>query len=136
MFNGLRVVWAVWLVLLFSSLQGCQPEQSEKQHANNTTRQTQAASHEGEIAFADLPVEARKTLHVIKQGGPFAYPRDGVVFSNYEHILPKQARGYYREYTVKTPGAHNRGALRIVAGGPGEYYYSVDHYKSFKRIRE
>jgi ribonuclease T1 len=59
-----------------------------------------------------------------------------VVFGNFEHVLPKQARGYYHEYTVKTPGTRNRGIRRIVAGSPGEYYYSADHYQTFKRIRE
>ena len=75
-------------------------------------------------------------LQTIKRGGPFVYPRDGVVFKNYERILPKQARGYYREYTVKTPGAHNRGARRIISGKVNEYYYTSDHYKTFKRILE
>ncbi|QAU35339.1 ribonuclease [Janthinobacterium sp. 17J80-10] len=92
------------------------------------------------IAVRDLPVEARATFVLIKQGGPFPYSRDGVVFRNYEGILPKQKRGYYREYTVKTPGVRHRGARRIIAGGeppPGEeFYYTDDHYVSFKRIRE
>ncbi|HEX5338463.1 MAG TPA: ribonuclease domain-containing protein [Gallionella sp.] len=88
------------------------------------------------IAAAELPTEGRDTLRAIKQGGPFAYPRDGVVFKNYEKVLPKQSRGYYHEYTVKTPGARNRGARRIVCGQPAECYYSADHYKTFKRIRE
>jgi ribonuclease T1 len=88
------------------------------------------------IAVAELPAEARDTLRAIKQGGPFAYDRDGVVFKNYERILPKQPRGYYREYTVKTPGVRHRGARRIVCGLPVECYYSADHYQSFKRIRE
>src|SRR3989338_3001677 len=88
------------------------------------------------IAVAELPAEARDTLQAIKQGGPFAYERDGVVFKNYERILPKQPRGYYREYTVRTPGARNRGARRIVCGPPVECYYTADHYQTFKRIRE
>ncbi len=92
------------------------------------------------ITVSDLPVEARKVLVLIKAGGPFAYAKDGVVFSNRERILPKQPRGYYTEYTVKTPGAKNRGARRIVAGGDprasGEYYYTDDHYNTFKKIRE
>jgi len=72
------------------------------------------------IAVAELPAEARDTLRVIKQGGPFSYGRDGAVFMNYERALPSQSRGYYREYTVKTPGARNRGARRIVCGPPPE----------------
>lgn len=93
-----------------------------------------------EISANQLPQEARQTLVLIKKGGPFPYAKDGAVFGNYERILPKQKRGYYREFTVKTPGARNRGARRIVAGGDppsfGEYYYTDDHYATFQRIRE
>ena len=88
------------------------------------------------IVVAELPAEARDTLQAIKRGGPFAYERDGVVFRNYERILPRQPRGYYREYTVRTPGARHRGARRIVCGPLPECYYSADHYQTFKRIRE
>jgi ribonuclease T1 len=88
------------------------------------------------IAVVQLPSEARNTLQLIKNNGPFFYPRDGVVFGNYEHILPQQPRGYYHEYTVKTPGASNRGARRIVCGVVPECYYSDDHYRSFYRIME
>jgi guanyl-specific ribonuclease Sa len=90
----------------------------------------------GEISAASLPPEARETLRLIKKGGPFPYKQDNTVFSNYEGILPKQTKGYYHEYTVVTPGASTRGARRIVAGVPGEYYYTSDHYASFKRIVE
>lgn len=89
-----------------------------------------------EVAPGDLPPEARTTLHLIKQGGPFPYPRDGAVFGNYEKRLPLKARGYYREYTVPTPGARSRGARRIIAGKLGEHYYTDDHYRTFRRIRE
>ena len=89
-----------------------------------------------EIAIKQLPAEARQTLALIKAGGPFPYSKDGTVFSNREGLLPKRNRGYYKEYTVKTPGARDRGARRIVAGMPGEYYYTDDHYKTFKRIIE
>ena len=88
------------------------------------------------ITVAELPAEAHDTLQAIKQGGPFAYERDGVVFRNYERILPQRQRGYYREYTVRTPGARHRGARRIVCGPLPECYYSADHYQTFKRIRE
>ncbi|HJV82314.1 ribonuclease [Noviherbaspirillum sp.] len=92
------------------------------------------------IAVEDLPREAQKTLALIKKGGPFPYAKDGVVFGNYEGVLPKQKRGYYHEFTVRTPGARNRGARRIIAGGDptssGEYYYTDDHYATFKRIKE
>jgi len=88
------------------------------------------------IAAQDLPGEARDTLAIIKKGGPLPYSKDGTTFSNREHALPKRGRGYYREYTVKTPGTRNRGARRIIAGAPGEYYYTDDHYATFKRIKE
>lgn len=87
------------------------------------------------VAIADLPVEAQTTLELIRRGGPFPYRRDGVVFQNREKRLPDQPRGYYREYTVPTPGARDRGARRIVSGERDEYYYSSDHYRSFRRIR-
>ncbi len=96
------------------------------------------AEHAGSsvVAAAELPPEARDTLRLIKQGGPFPYERDGAVFSNFERKLPKKPRGYYHEYTVRTPGARNRGARRIISGEVSEYYYTADHYQSFKRIRE
>jgi ribonuclease T1 len=88
------------------------------------------------IAAMELPKQAQETIALIKAGGPFPYSRDGIAFSNREKILPKQKRGYYKEYTVKTPGAKNRGARRIVTGGEGQFYYSDDHYASFKRVLE
>ena len=92
-------------------------------------------------AFESLPIEARETLALIKAGGPFPFRQDGRVFSNREGLLPKQKRGYYREYTVKTPGARDRGSRRIVGGRCGdfgctEYFYTDDHYRSFRRIIE
>ena len=85
---------------------------------------------------AFLPPEARDTLRRIASGGPFAHSQDGAVFGNYEHRLPQQPRGYYHEYTVETPGAHNRGARRIITGGtpPQVHYYTDDHYRSFRRF--
>lgn len=90
----------------------------------------------GELPAARLPTEARATLELIKAGGPFPYRQDGRVFHNRERLLPPQQRGYYREYTVRTPGLRDRGPRRIVAGDPGEYYYTEDHYRSFRRIIE
>jgi ribonuclease T1 len=97
-----------------------------------------------EIGVEELPAEARQTLAQIKRGGPYAYRKDGAVFGNREKRLPAQSRGYYTEYTVKTPHSRDRGARRIVAGRgaerdpatSGEYYYTDDHYNSFRRIRE
>lgn len=90
----------------------------------------------GEIRAGQLPPEAREVVARIKQGGPFAYERDGIVFGNREKLLPAKARGWYREYTVRTPGERTRGARRIVAGRDGTLYYSDDHYRSFRRILE
>jgi ribonuclease T1 len=89
-----------------------------------------------EIAVAQLPAEARETLKLIKRGGPYPYERDGVAFGNFERLLPQRERGYYREYTVPTPGVKSRGARRIVSGKGGEFYYTDDHYRSFRRVRE
>jgi ribonuclease T1 len=92
------------------------------------------------VSVSQLPQEAQATLILIKQGGPFPYAKDGVVFGNYEGMLPRQRRGYYHEFTVKTPRARNRGARRIIAGGnpqtSGEYYYTDNHYQTFRRIQE
>ena len=91
------------------------------------------------VTLAELPPEAVKTHGLILSGGPFPYSKDGSVFGNRERMLPLQKRGFYREYTVRTPGARDRGARRIVCGGrqpaaPEACYYSADHYASFRRI--
>jgi guanyl-specific ribonuclease Sa len=85
---------------------------------------------------AFLPPQASATLALIARGGPFPHPQDGEVFGNYEHLLPNEPRGYYHEYTVETPGARTRGARRIITGGnpPNVYYYTDDHYRSFRRF--
>ena len=90
----------------------------------------------GEIEKKQLPREALETIELISKGGPFPYDRDGAVFGNREKLLPARERGWYREYTVRTPGERTRGARRIVAGRDGTLYYTDDHYKSFKRILE
>lgn len=87
------------------------------------------------IAISELPTEAVDTLGLIEAGGPFPFAKDGSVFGNREKFLPLEKSGYYREYTVPTPGSADRGARRIVVGGGGEAYYSPDHYQSFRRIR-
>ena len=86
------------------------------------------------VGASALPAEARRTLILIDQGGPFPYERDGVVFGNVERLLPQRPRGWYHEYTVPTAGEDDRGALRIVAGRDGTLYYTADHYESFVRV--
>jgi len=99
-----------------------------------------AAPALAEIALSELPVQAQETHRLVLAGGPFPYDKDGVVFGNRERLLPAKDRGFYREYTVKTPGARNRGARRLVCGGkpptsPEVCYYTGDHYASFQRVR-
>jgi ribonuclease T1 len=89
-----------------------------------------------ETKLSDLPPEARHTVALIKSGGPYPYAQDGKTFHNREKLLPKREHGYYREFTVKTPGSRDRGARRIVTGRKGEFYYTEDHYRSFRRIIE
>jgi ribonuclease T1 len=91
------------------------------------------------VVLADLPKQGQETHALILQGGPFPYDKDGTVFGNRERLLPIEKRGYYREYTVKTPFKRNRGERRIVCGGekpktPDVCYYTADHYSSFQRI--
>ena len=93
-----------------------------------------ATDHLPAIPFAQLPPEARETIHLIDREGPFPYAQDGTTFGNRERLLPARPQGYYREYTVRTPGSPDRGARRIVAGRGGELYYTDDHYESFKRV--
>jgi ribonuclease T1 len=119
------VVIAMLVITLAASLFGCSAAKSIS---------TDPESGLTIVAVADLPAEAQDTLKLIDQSGPFPYSRDGAVFGNFEKILPTQDRGYYREYTVKTPGEKDRGARRIVTGKGGERYYTDDHYKSFRRI--
>ncbi len=88
------------------------------------------------IARDDLPLEALDTLDLIADGGPFPYDRDGAVFQNRERLLPAQARGWYHEYTVPTPGEDDRGARRIVTGRDGAAYWTPDHYETFSVIEE
>ncbi|MES3002842.1 MAG: ribonuclease [Pseudomonadota bacterium] len=92
------------------------------------------------IRVVDLPRQGRETYERIRQGGPYPYDKDGVVFGNRERLLPQQRRGYWREYTVTTPGSRDRGARRIVCGGPARVphacFYTADHYASFQKIVE
>lgn len=116
---------------------------SERAQDRASERASDRASRQGTdglgtVAVGDLPAEARQTLALIREGGPYPYEKDGTVFGNYERKLPRQRRGYYTEYTVKTPRVRSRGARRIIAGGrdgrPTEFYYTDDHYQTFRRI--
>ncbi len=123
------------LCLLLLSILAAAPAAARESHAYPGIETVQAEA---------LPGEALKTLALIRRGGPFPYRKDGSVFGNFERQLPARPRGYYREYTVPTPGSRDRGARRIVAGQgstgdvriSGEYYFTNDHYRSFRKIRE
>lgn len=99
-----------------------------------------AESQPAVIQLAELPRQGRETYELIRQGGPFPYGKDGAVFGNRERLLPAGKRGFYREYTVTTRGSRDRGARRIVCGGPARTphacYYTADHYASFRKIVE
>ena len=130
---GAKATVALWTVACLVTLAAPAASFAKGPLATESAGQT--------IALADLPKQGRETYEQILKGGPFAYDKDGTVFGNRERILPAQKRGYYREYTVKTPYARNRGAKRIVCGGsqpaqPEACYYSDDHYASFKRIAQ
>jgi ribonuclease T1 len=123
------VVIAMLVITLAASLFGC----GAAKPASTSSKDPESGL--AYVAVADLPQDAQQTLQLIEKGGPFPYDRDGVVFGNFEKILPKQDRGYYHEYTVKTPGEKDRGARRIVTGKNSERYYTDDHYQSFRRIQ-
>jgi len=98
-----------------------------------------AADAMQEVVLSALPPEAQVTHRLILEGGPFPYPKDGTVFGNRERLLPVYPRGYYREYTVRTPGSRDRGARRMVCGGkepakPEACFYTADHYATFHRV--
>jgi ribonuclease T1 len=88
----------------------------------------------GTVALSTLPPQAADTVHLIQSGGPFRYRQDGAIFNNAEHRLPAEPRGYYHEYTVPTPGSPDRGARRIITGQNGDFYYTSDHYETFRRV--
>ncbi|MFE6161071.1 ribonuclease domain-containing protein [Streptomyces sp. NPDC056486] len=123
-------VLAALLVCLAVLVTGCSSASGGDAEAS-----APAWAHGMDTVQADrLPAEARGTLRLIADGGPFPYAKDGSVFGNFEGELPKQRRGHYREYTVRTPGERDRGARRIVTGSGGETYYTDDHYASFKAV--
>lgn len=137
--------WRIGLVLLVLALAG-RSWLTPGPSVDAVGAQPEAPAHAGSpdhgIGRAEapsaawLPTEARDTLRLIESGGPFPYDRDGTVFQNRERLLPPRPPGHYREYTVTTPGSRDRGARRIVTGGepPVEFYYTDDHYRSFRRI--
>jgi len=127
-----RLMWIAIAAMLWLPLASL----GTSQGSSRDLQTVQAGQDLPVIAVAELPSEARETLRAIKQGGPFAFPRDGVVFNNFEQVLPKRQRGYYHEYTVVTPGMNNRGVRRIISGETNEYFYTADHYQTFKRILE
>jgi len=104
-------------------------------HGDSVSART-VSSENAVVQVGDLPEETRETLTLIKRGGPFPYAQDGAVFANRERLLPIAPRGTYREYTVKTPGRHDRGGRRIIASSGGQFWYSEDHYRSFRLILE
>ncbi|SAL18627.1 guanine-specific ribonuclease N1 and T1 [Caballeronia terrestris] len=118
--------------------QPVQPAESPGRSASGGSVKRETEDGRDIVAVAKLPNQAIATLRLIESGGPYPFEKDGVVFGNRERLLPPHPRGYYHEYTVPTPRARDRGARRIVCGGPrrqiGECYYSDDHYASFKRI--
>jgi ribonuclease T1 len=121
---------ALWLALLMAGL--ALPAEARERAAAQ-------APVMAEVLLEELPVQAHRTLVLIRQGGPFPYRKDGSTFANRERLLPLKRRGYYTEYTVPTPSSQDRGARRIVAGGnpasSDELYYTDDHYASFRKIR-
>ncbi|MET9932847.1 MULTISPECIES: ribonuclease domain-containing protein [unclassified Streptomyces] len=128
----------VLAVLLGGFLTGCSPGGGGTGTAA-PTRTTATAASAGTsglptVRAADLPPEARRTLDLVARGGPYPYAKDGAVFSNFERVLPRRERGYYHEYTVKTPGERDRGARRLVTGRGGETYYTDDHYETFREV--
>ena len=127
-------VLALWLWQQHAALPPAAPGSTPVAHTPAASAPAVARAPERWPAF--LPPEARATLRRIDAGGPFAHRQDGAVFGNRERLLPPQPRGYYHEYTVETPGAGDRGPRRIVTGGtpPREYFYSADHYRSFRRF--
>lgn len=119
---------------------GLAPQAALAKSAEPARSEQKAAASVPNVALASLPQGARDTHALILNGGPFKYSKDATTFGNREKILPRQPRGYYREYTVRTPGSRDRGARRIVCGAqktptvPDNCYYTDDHYSSFKRI--
>jgi guanyl-specific ribonuclease Sa len=131
----LAIVAALIIAILWWQQHAHMPQPGARSATTTATMPgTDSRSTPADRLPAWLPPEAQATVARIASGGPFEHRQDGVVFGNYEHRLPEQPRGYYHEYTVETPGAPTRGARRIITGGtpPQIYYYTADHYDSFR----
>ena len=132
------VVWFVWIEPDAEppSAPQVEPTPTATVPTNFSDLEVPPADPPGPVSTEDaLPPEAKRTIAAIDAGGPFKYDRDDAVFQNREGLLPSQPRGYWREYTVDTPGSSDRGARRLVEGRGGELYYTDDHYASFQLIR-
>ncbi|MGV3569403.1 MAG: ribonuclease domain-containing protein [Ramlibacter sp.] len=127
--------FALTSCLLAVAISGCSPAAEARGPLDGS-----AAGGSVAVRVAELPRQGQETYELIRQGGPFPYEKDGSVFGNRERLLPIEKRGYWREYTVKTPGSRDRGARRIVCGGPARAphacFYTADHYASFRKIVE
>lgn len=128
--------WTALLLAVLVAWGWSRQQAPEPAPAHVPAATTEAPAGARDDAPAWLPPEARETLALIRAGGPYPYRQDGGVFQNRERLLPERPRGYYREYTVDTPGSRDRGARRIVSGGdpPAEFFYTDDHYRSFRRF--
>jgi ribonuclease T1 len=134
--KGLSIVTALLLFFSSAAIAHWLPGSDSVFGASPAIELSRQSSTLAIVSVEQLPPEAQKTLGLIERGGPFPFPRkDGTIFGNFEKRLPIKPRGYYREYTVPTPGAPNRGARRIVTGQGGEFYYTRDHYQSFVKVK-
>ncbi len=143
MINHLRLFLVVFTAMLSFTLEAASPRLHihggvESSHSSSSQKLTIHNNQRSipRVIHKELPVEAHQTLESINKGGPFHYPKDGTIFHNREENLPVKELGYYREYTVETPSATDRGARRIAVGKDGERYYTDDHYQTFKEITE
>ena len=129
-------IWLVAGLLLLATWQVFQRDEAPAQPSGPAIAQTDSAGTRAASTLDFLPAEAHATLALIDRGGPYPYRQDGTIFQNRERLLPQRPRGHYREFTVDTPGLGHRGARRIVTGGdpPGEWYYTEDHYRSFREF--
>ncbi|MFE0582118.1 ribonuclease domain-containing protein [Streptomyces sp. NPDC058874] len=141
----LRSLGAVFLCAALVATVGCGTQKPGPAVANGSTDPSAASTAAPDavpgwargmaVVRADaLPRQAVDVLALIDRGGPYPYRQDGTVFGNFEKVLPRQKRGYYHEFTVRTPGERDRGARRIVTGEGGEFYYTDDHYQTFKAV--